>query len=137
MSLYTTYKFILRNTYKLSSNVYRTNYTMHHKSKIIRENRSGGKNSSIVIMNKKDYNRKIDDMINEGIQQKQYKETDGNILKELESFQSFLYRHFKNSPHYRQMLASSHQPARSFATAKTHKFKNISDIGCGHTKMLN
>ena len=113
---------------------------MYHKSKVIRENRdivifSRGKNSSIVIMNKKDYNRKIDDMINEGIQQRQYKETDGNILKELESFQSFLYQHFKNSPHYRQMLVSSHQPARFFTTAKTHKFENISDIG--HTKMLS
>ena len=43
-------------------------------------------------------------MINEGIQQGKYKETDDNILKELESFQSFLYRHFKNSPHYRQVI---------------------------------
>ena len=46
----------------------------------------------------------------------------------IESFQSFLYRHFKNSPHYRQMLPSSHQPARFFATAKTNKFENINDI---------
>ena len=68
-------------------------------------------------MNKKYYNRKIDDMINERIQQGKYKETDGNILKELESFQSFLYRHFKNSPHYRQMLPS-HQPACFFVTEK-------------------
>ena len=45
---------------------------------------SGSKGSSIVIINKKDYNRKIDDMINEGIQQGKYKETDDNILKELE-----------------------------------------------------
>ena len=44
----------------------------------------GNKGSSIVIMNKKDYNRKIDDMINEGIQQGKYEETDDNILKELE-----------------------------------------------------
>ena len=45
---------------------------MYQKSKVIRENRdivilSGDKDNSIVIMNKKDYNRKIDDMINEGI----------------------------------------------------------------------
>ena len=33
-------------------------------------------------MNKKDYNRKIDDLINEGIQQGKYEETDDNILKE-------------------------------------------------------
>ena len=45
---------------------------------------SGNKGSSIVIINKKDFNRKIDDMINEGIQQGKYKETDDNILKELE-----------------------------------------------------
>ena len=45
---------------------------------------SGSKGSSIVIINKKDYNRKIDDMINEGIQQGKYEETDDNILKELE-----------------------------------------------------
>ena len=35
-------------------------------------------------MNEKGYNRKIDDMINEGIQQGKYKETDDSILKELE-----------------------------------------------------
>ena len=40
-------------------------------------------------MKKKDYNKKIDNMINDGIQQGKYKEIDENILKELESFQSF------------------------------------------------
>ena len=35
-------------------------------------------------MNKKDYNRKTDDMINEERQQGKYRETDDNILKELE-----------------------------------------------------
>ena len=44
-------------------------------------------------MNKKDYNRKIDYMINERIQQGIYKY---NILNELELFQSFLYRHSFN-----------------------------------------
>ena len=46
--------------------------------RLIRENEditilSGDKDSSIVVMNKKDYNRKIDDLINEGIQQGNYK----------------------------------------------------------------
>ena len=44
-------------------------------------------------MNKKDYNRKIDYMINERIQQGIYKY---NILNELELFQSFLYQHSFN-----------------------------------------
>ena len=76
-------------------------------------------------------------MINGGIQQGIYKETDDNIVKELESFQSFLYRHFKNSkiPHYRQMLPSSHQPACFFATDKTDKFENINDITINNLKL--
>ena len=45
---------------------------------------SDDKDSSKVIMNKKDHNRKTDDMINEGRQQGKYRETDDNILKELE-----------------------------------------------------
>ena len=44
-------------------------------------------------MNKKDYNRKIDYMINERIQQGIYKY---NILNELELFQSVLYQHSFN-----------------------------------------
>ena len=93
-------------TYKLPNNVYRTRDTMYHKTKFIRDNKdivilSGDKDSSIVIMNRKDYSKKIDDMINDGMQQGKYKGTDDNILKELESFQSFFYRHFKNSLHFR------------------------------------
>ena len=71
-------------------------------------------------MNKKDYNKKVEEMINEGIEQGKYEETEDNILKELESFQSFLYHHFKDAPYHKQMLPSSHQPARFFASAKTH-----------------
>ena len=70
-------------------------------------------------MNKKDYNKKVEEMINEGIEQGKYEETEDNILKELESFQSFVYCHFKDVPYYKQMLPSSHQQARFFASAKT------------------
>ena len=84
------HQFIKNTTYKFLNNVYRTKDTIYHKTKVIRENRditilSGDKDSSIV-MNKKDYNRKIGGMINEGIQQERYEETDDNISKELESF---------------------------------------------------
>ena len=57
-------------------------------------------------MNKKDYNKKVEEMINEGIEQGKYEETEDNILKELESFQSFLYRHFKEAPYYQDILPS-------------------------------
>ena len=121
---------LLRNTTdKLSNNVYCTKDTMYHKTNLIRETNdiviiSGDKDNSIVIMNKKDYNMKIDDTIIEGI-------------KELESFQSLLYQHFKNSPHYRKMLPSSHQPAGFFnTTAKTQKFESIKSIIIEYLKPL-
>ena len=85
-------------------------------------------------MNKKD-NKKVEEMINEGIEQGKYEETEDNILKELESFQSFLDCHFKDTSYYKQMLASSHQPARFFASAKTHKFDNLSDINVTNLKL--
>ena len=34
------------------------------------------------------------------------------------------------------MLPSSHQPARFSASAKTHKFDNISDINVNNLKLL-
>ena len=74
-------------------------------------------------------------MIDEGIGQGKYEETGDNILKELEYFQSFLYRHFKDAPFYRQMLPFSLQPARFFASAKTHKFDNLSDINVTNLKL--
>ena len=53
--------------------------------------------------------KKVEGMINEGIEQWKYEETGDSILKEIESFQSFLYRHFKDGPFYKQMLPSLHQ----------------------------
>ena len=60
----------------------------------------------------------MEEKINEGIEQGKYEETEDNILKELESFQSFLYGYFKDATFYKQMLPSSHQPAMFFASEK-------------------
>lgn len=70
-------------------------------------------------MNKINYEEKVEEMINEGIEQRKYEETEDNILKKLESLQSFLYRRFKDTLYYKQMLPSWHQPARFFVSAKT------------------
>ena len=80
--------------------------------------------------------KKVEEMINEGAEQGKYEEIEDNILKELESFQSFLYRHFKDTPFNKQMLPSSHQPAKFFASAKTHKFDDLSDINVTNLKLL-
>ena len=66
------------------------------------------KKTAVSIMSKKDHNKIINNMISDGKQQRKYKETDDNILKVLKSSQSFLYQHFKNLPHFRQLLPSSH-----------------------------
>ena len=57
-------------------------------------------------------------------------------MKELECFLSFLYRHFKDAPFHTQMLPSSHQQARFFTSAKTHKFDNLSGINVTNLKQI-
>ena len=81
-------------------------------------------------MNKKDYYKKVEKMINERIAQEKYEETE-----ELESFQSLLYRQFKDAPYYKHMLSSSHQPTRFFPSAKTHQFHNLNGINVTNLKL--
>ena len=51
-----------------------------------------------------------------------------NTHQDLKHFQNFLYRHFYKTEYYDKMRPISNQPARFFATAKTHKFIKIEDI---------
>ena len=74
-------------------------------------------------------------MIDEGIREGKYIETVDNTLKDLKNFQSFLYRHFYETEYYDPMRPTSNQPARFFATAKTHKFNNINEINLNQLKL--
>ena len=67
-------------------------------------------------------------MLQQGISEGKYVKTEDNILKELKSFQSFIYRHFKKLTFYKDMMPSSHQPTIFFTNGKTHKFENFDDI---------
>ena len=65
-----------------------------------------------------------------------------NILKlldhthqDLKYFQNFLYRHFYKTEYYDKIPPISNQPARSFGTAKTHKFNKIEDINIQDLKL--
>ena len=89
---------------------------------------SGNKDSSIIIIKKTDYETKIQIMIEEGIRDGKYTPTNDTIIKDLNSFQYFLRKYFKNSPFYNNIFPSYNQPARFFATAKTHKFNNLTYI---------
>ena len=93
------------------------------------------KESSCVIMDKDDYINKVSCMITEGITDMKYTHCDDTILKDLKNFQSFLYRNFKNHENYKEIYPSSHQAARFFSSAKTHKFKNIEDINLQDLKL--
>ena len=89
---------------------------------------SGDKDSCIIMMNKQDYIEKLEDMLNEGIKRGTYERSTDTTKHDLETFQSFLYRNFKNHPSYDKMRPKSNQPARLYATAKTHKFNNLDEV---------
>ena len=74
-------------------------------------------------------------MLQQGISEGKYVKTEDNILKELKSFQSFIYRHFKKSAFYKDMMPSSHQPVKFFTSAKTYKFESFDDINIKELKL--
>ena len=96
---------------------------------------SGDKESCIVILNKADYVNKVNKMIDEGIASGKYVETSDTTHTDLKRFQDFLYRHFKDKKCYDEMRPVSNQPVRSFATAKTHKFKSLEEINVDQLKL--
>ena len=96
---------------------------------------SGDKDSSIVIMQKDDYNHKLQQMIDEGIKNGIYNPTEDNTLNDLRNFQGFLRRNFKDKfTRYEDMRPVSNQPGRIYATAKTHKFNSLDEINIDNLK---
>ena len=130
----------LRNmTYKFAQNIYHIkDYTYRNLRHLIQNNDivllAEDKGSSVVVMNKKYYILKVDNMINEGTQQGKYEWTNEESHDDIEKFQHFLYRNFKNHPKYSDMAPVSNQSARFFATAKTRKFDNHSLINLNDLK---
>ena len=88
----------------------------------------GEKDSCVVVMDKVRYVNKLNEMIEEGIKNGIYEETEDTTLKDLKRFQDFLSRNFKKNNKYTEMYPSSNQPAKLYGTAKTHKFDKIDDI---------
>ena len=96
---------------------------------------SGDKDSSSVIMEKDDYNQKLQQMIDEGIRNGIYTLTEDNNLNDLRKSQDFLRRNFKDKfARYEDMKPVSNQPGRIYATAKTHKFNSLDDINVNNLK---
>ena len=74
-------------------------------------------------------------MTNKGIESGIYVECEDTTLNDLELFQDFLRRNFKSYEKYDKMRPIANQPAKLFATAKTHKFNNIEDINVDELKL--
>ena len=95
---------------------------------------SGDKDSCVVIMKTDDYIRKLNGMVNDGISKNIYKTCDDTIREDLTSFQNFLHNHFRTHKQYNEMYPRSNQPARLYATAKTHKFDSIEAVNIDELK---
>ena len=88
-----------------------------------------------VILNKTDYQNKVNNIINEGIAEGKYIETVDNTHKDLKRFKDFLYRNLYKHEQYENMRPKSKQLGRFFATAKTHKFDSVNDIPLDKLKL--
>ena len=133
------HEYLRKMTNKFTQNIYHTkDDTYRNLCHSIQKNDivllAGDKDSLVVVMNEKDYILKEDNMINEVIQQGKYEWTNDKTHEDLEKFQHFLYRSFKNHPKYNDMRPVSNQPARFFATAKTHRFDDHSLINLDDLK---
>ena len=95
----------------------------------------GDKESATVIMNKVDYVNKMNQMIESGIEDGTYEESEDTTVEDLKHFKDFLYRNFKSHPKYHKMLPKSHRPARMYGTAKTHKFDSYDQITVENLKL--
>ena len=134
------HEYLRKMTNKFTQNICHTKDNTYHDFCHLRNNKdiallSGDKDSSVVVMNKVDYVEKVNSMINENIRQDKYEMTTDSTHEDLEKFQSFLYRNFKSHPRYNDMRPVSNQPARFFATAKTHKFDGYTLINANNLKL--
>ena len=91
--------------------------------------------SFTAVLNKSDYIREVNNIVEDGMQQGNYIETIDTTDSDLKHFHNFLYKHLKKSEHYDQMPPVSYQPVRFFATAKTHKFTSLNDITAENLKL--
>ena len=80
--------------------------------------------------------KKVNAIIDDGVSQVKYLETVDNTHQNLMHFQNFLYRYFYETEYYVKIRHISNQPARFFATAKTHKFNKIEVISIQDLKPI-
>ena len=68
---------------------------------------SRDKESFVVLIDKTDYQDKLQKMIDDGIKNGIYKVAEDNTIKDLKLFKSFLYRNFRKYELYEEMPPKS------------------------------
>ena len=113
-------------TKHIGANIYKELKTLIHNKDVVILN--GDNYSSIVIMNKTGYIKKIEILIEGRIKNGIYAEADDTTMKDLKRFQDFLRRHFKKYEHYTEIYPESNEPTKIYGTTKTHKFGSTDKI---------
>ena len=136
----TFHEFFRSSTNIVSNNIYsEEDNTVKLLSPLIKNDKivilAADKDTCTVILNKSDYIKKVNKIIEEGMEQGKYIETIDTTQSDLKHFQDFLYRHFKRSEHYNQMHPVSNQPGRFLTTVKTHKFTSLNYITVENLKL--
>ena len=121
------------STNALAKNIYSYKDTTLKSLNNLRKNKDivglgADKESCTVILNKDDYFKKVNSIIEDGFKQMKYVETTDDTCNKLKGFQDFLYHHFYKHKYYKEMHPSSGQLSQFLGTAKMHKFESVSDI---------
>ena len=73
-------------------------------------------------------------MVKEGIDKGTYTLAEDNTIKVLKNFKQFLKRNFKGYDKHYDMLPTSNQPARIYATTKIRKFSSVDSVNINDLK---
>ena len=100
----TFHEFLRSSTNVISNNIYsEKDNTVKLLSPLIKNDKivilAADKKTCTVILNRSDYIKKVNKIIEEGMEQGKYIETVDTTQSDLKHFQDFLYRHFKRSEH--------------------------------------
>ena len=94
----------------------------------------GDKYLSVVILNKTDYLEQLENMVKEDIGKGKYTLTKDNTIKDPKNFKRFLKRNFKGYNKLDDILPTSNQPARIYASAETRKFSPVDRVDVNDSK---
>ena len=111
-------------------------YRYHNLKNLIQDKdvviMKGDKESSVLILKEADYSLRT--WFKESIDKGTFNLNEDNTIKDLKNFQQFLKRNFKEYDKLDDMLPTSNQPARIYASTKTHKFLSVDSLNINDLK---